>query len=131
MKEAELKKFHEWRIKADEDFKSADILIKNDGVPATISFLAQQGAEKYLKGFLAFHNRPILKIHLLDKRLEDCISIDASFKNLIDEAVALNDYYIESRYPDNIREDIKMEEAKNAFNMAAKIKNVIIEKVIS
>jgi len=44
----------EWFNKADTDLTSATLLAGIPGPPETICFLAQQGAEKYLKGYLAW-----------------------------------------------------------------------------
>lgn len=49
----------EWVLKAQEDERSAEILIKEGGSPNTICFSAQQIAEKYLKAFLVF--KPLSK----------------------------------------------------------------------
>lgn len=128
MSDNNLLKFGEWREKADEDFKSAKILLNNDGVPATICFLSQQTVEKLLKGFLVFHEVGFPKIHQLDELLERCAKIDADFREFIEEVVILNDYYIESRYPDNMKEDITFEEAKEAFEIAERMRNFILLK---
>ena len=44
--------FETWRLKAEEDFTAASILVEHGGPAATICFLCQQVAEKYLKGYL-------------------------------------------------------------------------------
>lgn len=44
----------DWLARADEDLRSAELLLQKDGPPNAICFHAQQAAEKLLKGFLAF-----------------------------------------------------------------------------
>ena len=94
--------FKTWRLKAEEDFAAASILAEHGGPPATICFLCQQVAEKYLKGYLLLRRQPPKRIHHLDVLLEDCIALDGSFQHLVDDAVFLKRYYIESRYPDDL-----------------------------
>ncbi len=122
-------KFKEWREKAEEDFESGQILLKHNGAPASIAFHAQQGAEKYLKGFIVFHGGTFEKTHHLDKLVTECKKIDTFFKDFIDETAILNDYYIEARYPIDIKEDISTEEAKTALELAGNIKDFILSKV--
>lgn len=124
-----LLKFKEWQTKADEDFESAKILLNNEGVPATICFLSQQTVEKCLKGFLVFRGVGFPKIHQLDELLERCAKIDADFREFIEEVIILNDYYIESRYPDNMKEDISFEAAREAFEVAENLRKFILSKV--
>jgi HEPN domain-containing protein len=46
--------FETWRLKAEEDFTAASILAEHGGPAATICFLCQQVAEKYLVGIFCF-----------------------------------------------------------------------------
>jgi len=96
----------------------------------TTCFLAQQIAEKYLKGFLVFHNKKIQKIHDLIKLLNECKNIDKSFRELEEECVLLNDYYIETRYPLDSPIDYSKKEAKAALVAIDKIINFVLDKII-
>ena len=101
--------FETWRLKAEEDFTAASILAEHGGPAATICFLCQQVTEKYLKVYLLLRRRPPRRIHQLDVLLEDWIALDASFQSLVDDAVFLKRYYIESRYPDDLPQDVRSE----------------------
>lgn len=59
--------FREWFQKAEEDELSIQAILKENGAPSTACFLAQQMAEKYLKGLLVFYEQPFRKIHDLLK----------------------------------------------------------------
>ena len=98
------------------------------GAPSTACFLSQQMAEKYFKAFLIAKNREFPKIHLLDSLLELCIKIYYIFKELKKEAISLNDYYIDARYPGDYPE-FSLKEAKQAFNNALKIKEFVLRKI--
>jgi len=84
--------FETWRLKAEEDFTAASILAEHGGPAATICFLCQQVAEKYLKGYLLLRRQSPKRIHHVDVLLEDCIAFDDSFQLLVDDAVFLKRY---------------------------------------
>ena len=122
-------KFKEWQEKAEEDFQSGCILLEHEGAPASIAFHAHQVVEKYLKGFIVFHGKSFEKTHHLDELVAECKKIDNSFKDFIDEVAILNDYYIEARYPIDIKEDISFEEAGEAIKKATTIRDFLLSKV--
>jgi HEPN domain-containing protein len=83
-------------------------------------------AEKYLKAYLLLRGLSPKRIHHLDVLLEDCIALDDSFQRLVDDAVFLKRYYIESRYPDDIREDVRPEEARRAMTAASRVREFVL-----
>ena len=122
--------FETWRLKAEEDFNAASILAEHGGPPATICFLCQQVAEKYLKGYLLLRRQTPRRIHHLDVLLEDCIALDDSFRRLVDDAVFLKRYYIESRYPDDLPHDVRSEEAVEAMTAASHVRDFVQAQVV-
>lgn len=122
-------KFKEWQEKAEEDMQSGHILIKHGGAPASIAFHAQQVAEKYLKGFIVFHGKSFEKTHHLDELINECKKVDNSFEDFADEIAMLDDYYIEARYPVDIKEDISLEEATEALEKSTKIRDFVLSKI--
>ena len=121
--------FETWRLKAEEDFTAASILAEHDGPAATICFLCQQVAEKYLKGYLLLRRQTPKRIHHLDVLLEYCIALDDSFQRLVDDAVFLKRYYIESRYPDDIPQDVRTQEAEDAMRAASHVRDFVLAQV--
>ena len=89
----------EWFAKADIDLKSAGLLEGISGPPETICFLAQQGAEKYLKGYLAWRGVPFRKVHDLLEILNACRRADDAFGELEADCRMLNPYSVDVRYP--------------------------------
>ena len=85
-------------------------------------------AEKYLKGRLLLRRQAPKRIHHLDVLLEDCIAVDDSFKQLVDDAVFLKRYYIESRYPDDLPEDVRPEEAAEALAAASHLRDFVLAR---
>ncbi len=122
--------FKEWQKRAEDDLGSAKLLLENEGFPAVVCFHAQQAVEKYFKGYLAYHDFELQKTHQLDILLKEIATkIDREFEKYKEGAMSLNDYYIESRYPGDIREDISIGEAKIALEMANEIKDFVLSKI--
>ncbi|MEM5821373.1 MAG: HEPN domain-containing protein [Candidatus Aenigmatarchaeota archaeon] len=127
MKEETVKK---WIIKAENDLKIAKDELNTEN-PATdgICFHAQQAAEKFLKAFLVFHNKPFRKTHDLVELLELCEEIDESFKELSKEEIdKLTDYATDIRYPEEFYMP-SIEEAKEAIEIAEKVKEFVLNKL--
>lgn len=122
--------FQEWFDKADEDELSINAILTEKGAPSTACFLSQQMGEKYLKGFLVFHEKEFPKIHQLEKLLNMCKEIDNSFEVLKDDAVLLSEFYVETRYPGDVPEGFSWNDARKAFESAKKIKDFVLERVV-
>jgi len=118
-----------WFKRADEDLSLIEVLLKEESFfPNPICFHAEQAAEKYLKGFLAHHGLHVRKIHDLEVLVEDCKKINPSFEAIQDNARFLNQFYIESRYPDDYIE-FSSKDAKEAYVAAKNIKELVLEKI--
>lgn len=87
-----------WFRKADSDLASARKLLLSEGPYDSVCFHAQQAAEKYLKGFLAFKEQPIPHIHDLNDLERACATAEP---RLVLSALALAEltpYAVELRY---------------------------------
>ncbi|MDO8570850.1 MAG: HEPN domain-containing protein [Candidatus Daviesbacteria bacterium] len=93
-------------------------------------FTSQQAVEKALKAYLISQEKDIKKIHDLRALLEECIKSDQSFESLRNECVALNTYYIPSRYPD-LSEFIHFtkEKSEEAYKFAKEITSFVKDKI--
>ena len=90
----------EWFEIANLDYESAKYLQNMQPVPIEIiCFHCQQTAEKYLKGFLAFHDQEVTKTHDLVLLNKLCQKIDAEFTQIAEDALLLTDYGVNIRYP--------------------------------
>ena len=90
-----------WLSYAQNDLKIAKISYQEDAILSSAFFLTQQCAEKALKAFLIFHNKPIRRIHDLVEILKECMKIDPDFIKLRKDAEGLNPYIVTYRYPDS------------------------------
>jgi HEPN domain-containing protein len=62
-------------------------------------FHCQQAAEKAFKGFLTWHGCTFRKTHNLEEIGEQCLAIDPSLHEFVDQAVPLSEYAWRFRYP--------------------------------
>lgn len=117
-----------WFLRADEDLLTIKLLLEEGGPSNVICFHAQQAREKYLKGFLAYHNKHTRKIHSLFTLLTECQKIDPSFWQLKTGVNYLDQFYVETRYPGDVS-DFSISEGKEALEAALRIKEFIVSKV--
>jgi HEPN domain-containing protein len=87
-------------------------------------FHAQQAAEKYLKGFLAFHDRPFPYTHNLADLTELCADIDILFRSLTPLAAELTPYAVRLRYDDSFWPTL--ETAKQARVSALTVRDFVL-----
>jgi HEPN domain-containing protein len=63
--------------------------------------------------------------------LERCITLDGFFREVIEDAIFLKRYYIASRYPDDLPEDVTREEAEAALSAAGRIRDCVLARIAS
>lgn len=109
----------EWFDKAERDFQAAKICGKAKLFDISL-FHCQQLAEKSLKGFLAYHNKPIDKTHKIEKLLEQAERIESGFILWKEAGKIISEYAVLSRYPDS-RLDVSKKAYTNGLSFAKKI----------
>ena len=87
-----------WMAKADSDLASARVLATQPGPYDTACFHAQQAVEKYLKGFMAFHEVRFPFTHDLEELVALCRQIEPGFPISESDVVELSDYAVSLRY---------------------------------
>jgi len=92
-------------------------------------FQAQQSAEKALKAYLYLQGKRLIIIHSINKLLQECNKINNQFQT-INETRALDLYYIPTRYPNGLPDQIphefyKQEDAELCVNYAELILSLI------
>jgi len=88
-----------WLRKAASDFVTLEAAL-GAGAFDGACFHAQQAAEKYLKSFLAFHDRPFPHTRNLGDLTELCGGIDVLFRSLTPIASELTPFAVRLRYDD-------------------------------
>ncbi|MCD6122556.1 MAG: HEPN domain-containing protein [Spirochaetales bacterium] len=118
-----------WIIKAENDLKTAKILLKEkELITDSICFHCQQSVEKYLKAFLIFEGKQPEKTHIIEKLLMECVEIDKGFIYFDEITAGFTYYAVENRYPDDFYIP-SVEEAEEAVSAAEKIKEFVMEKL--
>jgi len=129
MKRTDSLNYKDWLEKGSHDLEDAKRLLKNGGYTDTICFLAQQAAEKYLKGYLVAKGINPRAAHHLEELAKDCAGFTKGFLDFLDDYRILTRYYIETRYPPLAPIDYSREEAKKAIASAEKIIDFIEERL--
>ncbi len=108
----------EWLRKAEIDFKTAQYLFKSGPEFAEAStFHSQQAAEKYLKGFLVWHQIEFQKTHDIQALLKLAGKADENIAEILQSAIRLTPYGVEYRYPGDYPE-ITGSDAERALQLA-------------
>lgn len=118
----------EWFTSAINDYQYAQVGLKEDKIFPQVAFLAQQVAEKFLKGFLVLNSFEPPRIHELPKLLDECLKINPNLEILRDACETLTGFYIETRYPPDIP-DYTKEEITEAFTNSKLIKETVEKEV--
>lgn len=120
--------YQAWFQKADEDERSINAILSGDGSPSTVCFLAQQMAEKYLKGLLVFRQKSFSKVHDLLELETLLLEIQPNINTIHAQLELLNRYYIETRYPGDYPQ-FSLTEARQAYTAAQEVKNFVLQSV--
>jgi len=86
------------------------------------------GVEKMLKAFLLNYNIEFGKTHSIEYLIKLCSKIDKEFEKLYEIIEGLTEYAIDVRYPDKFYIP-SIEEAKEAFDTATKVKEFVLRKL--
>ena len=112
----------EWLLIADEDLYSAKIL--NEAVRKPLEIICYhcaQAVEKYMKGFLIYHDVIPQKTHNLILLNTLCSEFDDTFASLQSSCIFLNVFANDIRYPHKY--EVTDDDADFAINAVEKIKN--------
>jgi len=121
MKKHNLKQAKEWFKIGDNELGYAKCAFNDfDDFYAQMCVQAHQAIEKYLKGFLVYHNNRYSLTHDLTKLIKECVKVDSACVQFLDYCNKITDYYIELRYPVHYLNKTKTQ-AKEAIGIADKI----------
>jgi HEPN domain-containing protein len=115
-----------WFQKADSDLADARRTIGSEGPYDTACFHAQQAAEKYLKGLLAFLDQPIPRSHDLEELQQLCSSLVQNPEFAMDLA-SLSDYGVPARY--DLEFWPEKETAVEAVRIAEEVRRIVLAPV--
>jgi HEPN domain-containing protein len=116
-----------WFDKAENDLLTVRNNLAAEVVPADmVCFHCQQAAEKYLKGFLAWHAVPFHRTHDLVDLVTHCSSILPALSAIASEATILADYAVDVRYPDAPHSNPTLEQAREAMSAALAVRRAVL-----
>jgi len=120
-----------WIKKAGNDLVTAENSLKIKPEPPldTICFHAQQCAEKYLKDFLTYHEIEFEKIHGIGELITLATGINKDFNQIIELGDRLTPYAVAIRYPGILDEELTLNKAKKAIEIAIKIKGFVSSRL--
>ncbi len=109
-----------WFQKAENDLLNVENNLKAERYARdTVCFHCQQAAEKYLKGFLAWHQTPFVKTHDLLALLEQVRQIAGEDADPLSTSLLLLDRYsVSIRYPQEYEEEPDEREVREAVEAA-------------
>lgn len=114
--------YYKWLDKALRDLQAARLLHTYGGDVYNIAFHCQQSIEKALKGYLLFRTGRHFDGHNLTYLCRQAIRFDPKgFSEYLDESAALNDLYIETRYPTDLPFSIDEREILRYLDMAERM----------
>lgn len=128
MNEEKRKLILAWYEKADHD-----IIMSKRGIEIapfvldSACFHCQQAVEKYLKAYILYQGKEIIKTHNLEFLKETCAEYDYDFEDL--DFKDLNSFSSDIRYPDDALLPT-IEEAKEYLQVAEDIKELVRKKII-
>ncbi len=117
-----MQRHKEWLSFAEDDLKAAKLMLFNEEIilgPAL--YHTQQCAEKAIKAFLIYKDKPLRRIHDLVELVHLCIELDGDFEEILMDAADLNPYATRARYPDSYYIMPDVTTAHVNFNQAKKI----------
>lgn len=110
-----------WLTKAEEDLHAGDLILKGN-MPSygTVSFHAQQAAEKALKALLIRHQVEFGKTHDLGQLLRLAELKAAGISKTLADAETLTPFAVHTRYPSE-DPSVDREEARRHLELARKV----------
>jgi HEPN domain-containing protein len=116
-----------WFRKGDSDLSTARLVVAGTGPYDTACFHAQQAAEKYLKGFLAFAGRPFPMTHNLEELEQRGAAVSPTPALMGIDLTQLTPYAIQLRYDSSFWPD--QATAQEAIDLAEQVRAAVLAVV--
>ena len=99
----------DWFAKAQQDVRTVEILLREEGDAEVAGFHLQQAVEKYLKGYLLSQGWELQRIHNLEVLLNEAIRFEPELERFRDLCEEATDLYTLERYPFFVSPGITLE----------------------
>jgi len=130
MEKEKIEYINAWIHKAENDLKSAFIILESDNNEKpfdSICFHCQQAVEKYLKAYLVYLDVMFTKTHNISQLIELGAGLDGELRNYL-TADTLTPYGVDIRYLDDFYIPTE-EDARKAYDIALEIKDFVRKKM--
>ena len=122
-----------WLRQAEEDFSALEILQRGEKF-YMVCFVAEQAAEKALKGYLYAKGEEAVLLHSVSKLCDWAGRYDAAFRKLRKKIKELDTFYVAARYPNGLVGNIPAEfydegDAERAVAMAKEAIELVKKKI--
>lgn len=121
------KRYYDWLYHACLDIMSARLLVDDNRLAKPVVFHCQQAIEKGLKAFLLYKHRKLFDGHNITWLCKQAAMTDQTFTRWIGKSTVLNRYYIETRYPADIPEEIGRDAAEDILKSAEEMLKFICD----
>jgi HEPN domain-containing protein len=135
VKKSPIEEGRRWLEQAQEDLKGVELLLEG-GSYHLVCFLAQQVAEKALKGFLYVQGEEVILGHSVEGLCRWAKEHEPDFEKLCQEIAVLDGYYLPTRYPNALPDGIparvyNRKVAEEALRLARLTSEFVREKISS
>ena len=111
----------DWINKAETDMKCAKIFCEHDGGNDAVAFHCQQAIEKALKAIILYLFSTLESGHSLLYLCKKVITKLLQFSTYLEGCIFVNQYYIETRYPNETPVTVSNEEAMQCLKYAENV----------
>lgn len=116
---------------AESDLIAADLLVTKEQTLLLSAFHSHQAIEKALKAFMLSQKGYAPDGHNVIFLCKTASKVNSDFFEWIDECIALNNYYIQTRYPPDFPLELDQQEAKRLANMARELYKFTLKTLAS
>ncbi|MBQ9848814.1 MAG: HEPN domain-containing protein [Clostridia bacterium] len=122
------RRYRDWYVKAKQDFRGAEILFEAEVDNSLVAFHCQQAIEKMLKGYVLKNTEQLLEGHSLIFLIRRASRFDEDIRRFTKDCAFVNQFYIETRYPADIPDEVDEFEVKECLDTARDVLSYIESK---
>lgn len=125
---ADSKRYLDWYQKAESDLRGAEILYNSEADNSLVAFHCQQAIEKMLKGYILLNTKKLLDGHSLIFLIRRASVFDPEIKQFEKKCAFVNQFYVETRYPADVPDEVDQSEVAECFSSAREVTAYIRSK---
>jgi len=114
-------RYLDWYDKAKKDMRGAEILFESEADNSLVAFHCQQAIEKMLKGYILKNTKQLLEGHSLIFLIRRASRFDEDIRKYTKDCAFVNQFYIETRYPADIPDEVDEFEVRECLETAKEV----------